>query len=219
MKKLLLLVGILVAMSSLSWAGACGDASISTYDVSGFNCTIDGLTFSNFGFTSGALGGALAPAVNVIACPGGGAFCSDLPTGEYGFVFQVVGGIATSGQSVDAGITYTVSGDIVDALALTAGGSTGGTGSITVSETSLGGLINLNVPNGNGSDTQTFAPVSTLTVTKDIAVSGGTDGNAQLSFVANGWSTVPEPSTLGFLLVGSLGLLGYAGRRQKKVTE
>ncbi len=222
MKKLLLFVGILVATSSMGWATACVDGTLATYETLGAGgCTIGGLTFANFGFSSTSSGGAVAPsasAVVVDACPGGGGFCADVPPGENGFVFQMPA-VTNSGQSVDAGITYTVSGDIVDALALTAGGSTSGTGAIAVSETSLGGLINLNVPNGNGSDTQTFAPVSTLTVTKDIGVSAGTDGNAALSFVANGWSTVPEPSTLGFLFVGSLGLLGFAKRRQKKLAE
>jgi len=222
MKKLLLFVGILVATSSMGWAAACTDGTLASYEGLGSTgCTIDGLTFANFGFSGSATGGALAPtatAVNVVACPEANPFCSDLPAGEEGFVFQVSSS-TTSNETVDAGITYTVSGQIVDALALTAGGGTSGTGSIFVDETSNPSLVNLHVIGGSGTDTQTFAPVSNLTVTKDIAVSGGTDGTASLSFVANGWSTVPEPSTLAFLMVGSLGLLGFAKRRQKKQAE
>src|SRR5579863_7017744 len=131
MKKLLLFVGILVATSSMGWAAACADGTLASYEGLGSTgCTIAGLTFANFGFSGSATGGAVSPtaaAVNVFACPGGGAFCSDLPPGEDGFVFQVASS-TTSNETVDAGITYTVSGGIVDALALTSGGGTSGTG-------------------------------------------------------------------------------------------
>jgi hypothetical protein len=222
MKKFFLLVGILVAMSSMGWAAACVDGTLATYDASGFSCTIDGLTFSNFGYSASGSGGAVAPdagGVNVIACPGGGSLCSQIPSGEDGFVFNA-SWAATAGQSEDALITYTVTGSIVDALELTGVGGVDGNGSLFLDETSNPSLIDLHI-NGPavGPVTQTFNPVSTLTVTKDLGVNGNSTGTARISDIANGWSTVPEPSTLGFLFVGSLGLLGFTRRRQKKQAE
>jgi hypothetical protein len=56
------------------------------------------------------------------------------------------------------------------------------------------------------SDAAFFAPVERLTVDKDVNVSGGLDGTAQISGVINTISQVPEPGTMFLIGAGLLGL-------------
>lgn len=215
--KILVLVAAAMFLPSLAHAAACSTGALSTYLTSGFSCTIDGLTFSNFTYSDSASGGAIAlPAsgVTVNPCPGG-SFCSQMPSGEVGFEFQG-GWSVIAGETEDSAIGYTVSGNIVDALNLFSGfGCTPTGGDVTVDETvSNGQTLNVGCTTGTSSVTKTFAAASTLSVVKDIALTGGTSGTAQVSVVANGWSTAtPEPGTIA--LLGS-GLMGLAGLLRKK---
>lgn len=227
MKNVLLLVGLMLLMTSLGWAAACTTATMATYDAAGFSCTIDDKTFSTFGYSSTAFGGASAvpdSGVNVIPCLGntGPAQCVlDMPAGEEGFIFTAPWSTPVSGESLDAAITYkiTTTGAIVDALNLFGGFGGSGTGGATVDETASAfpGSLHLVFPPGStSSDSITFAPVSTVTVTKDIAVTAGTSGSGSLSLVENGWSQIPEPRSVALLCVGLLGLMGVARRRLLK---
>lgn len=228
MKNVLLLVGLMLVMSSLGWAGACTADSLQTY-LTGSNstCSIDDKTFSTFGYSSTGSGGASAvPAsgVNVIPCLGntGASQCVlYMPAGEEGFIFTGSWSAPVSGESLDAAITYkiTTTGSIVDALNLFGGFGGSGTGGATVDETASAfpGSLHLVFPPGTtSSDSITFAPVSSVIVTKDIAVTAGTSGSGSLSFVENGWSQIPEPRTVSLLAIGLLGLMGMARRRLKK---
>jgi len=224
MKKTLLLVTLLVATSSMGWAGACSMGTLDTYLVSGFSCSIDGKTFSGWGYSPTASGGAsIIPAsgVAVIPCPSSNSLCSAIPTGEEGFVFTAPWG-ATSGQSQDSLISYTVTSStpIIDALLLYAGFGVTGTGFASVAETipGVGKLFVSDPPGTPGSQTIDFTGVTTLSVTKDIEVVGGTSGTAAVSEVANGWSQskVAEPASVSLFGSGLLALVGYLRRRQRK---
>src|SRR5579862_9762469 len=58
-------------------------------------------------------------------------------------------------------------------------------------------------------------PVSTLSITKDVTLSGGSSGTAFMSFFQNEYSTVPEPRAVSLLLgLGLLAGLAIFKRRQ-----
>src|ERR1700694_3787828 len=177
MKNVLLLVALMLVMSSLGWAAACSTALMSVYDAPSFSCSIDDKTFSLFGYSPGGSNPVADSAVNVIPCNGntGASQCVlYMPAGEEGFIFTAPWSAPLSGQSVDGNISYkiTTTGSIVDALNLFAGYGASGTGGVTVDETgSFPGSLHLVYPPGTpSSQSITFAPLSTVTVTKDIAV-------------------------------------------------
>lgn len=221
MKQALLIVTLFLATSSMGWAVACSSATLNVDDASGFSCSIDGKTFSNFGYSATASGGATVvpdTAVNVIPCPSASPFCVVIPTGEEGFVLTAPWGV-TSNQAQDSAITYTVSSTtpLFDALLLHGGFGQTGTGFASVAETlSNGGSLFLSDPPGFPSSvTLTFAPAFSMTVLKDIEVNGGTSGTAAISEVANGWSqmVVPEPASMTLLATG-LAAISCSIRRQ-----
>jgi hypothetical protein len=70
------------------------------------------------------------------------------------------------------------------------------------------------------SDSETFAPVGTLNLTKDILLNGGTTGfgsavsEVDNFFSTNKTTTTPEPSLL-FLCAGALCLLPVARKMRR----
>ncbi len=222
MKRILLMMLFVVcATSSSIWADmACpttgpGD-NLGAYEVSGFACTYGDLTFSDFSYS--ASGSDQVPAADVTVTP-------VTVGGEMGLQFNAPWG-TPPGDTTDSFINFTAtcnSDCSIDDLALNIGGASADTGGIVlVSETSpvLTGSLQAGAAGSTTilTDSATFSPVTSVTVSKDILVNGGTSGlgsqvsNVQNLFSTTTPSTVPEPSTV-FLCLGMLGLVPMARRK------
>jgi len=120
---------------------------------------------------------------------------------------------------------------ITDLSLSIAGVGFSGTGSVNVDETAClgavlpactgGTVVTLSVfDNSTGSqlyDQVNFAGVNEVSVEKDLLVTAGTNGSAEVSVVTDqfseGSSTVPEPGTLSMLGMGVVALAGFARRK------
>jgi hypothetical protein len=216
MKKTLLLFTFAFGFSYSAFADPCDTDTLTEYIADG-SCTIGDLTFSGFSYTSSQLGGGLAPSTDGITL--------NLATsgGETGLNFSSLW-VAGTGQFVDSSITYTVTTSNpngISDLDLRIVGGAAGSGVATAAETSFAPPLSLFTEFGPGTvipeDSKTiFPPVGSLTVVKDIGVTGGsTAGGAHISDVFNLFSetsTVPEPSLL-ILCTGLLALLPVARRK------
>ena len=212
MKKSLLLFTFVLGSSYAAWAGPCTTGTLATYDVAGFSCSIDDVTFSGFGYVPS--GSVIISAADVAVTP-------EIVGGEVGFQFNAPW-FALPGDFLDSFIDYTATcnGCQIDDLALAMGGYGAGTGGIVrVDESSssadltVGQAGTTTIP----TDSATFTPVGSLSVSKDILLGGGTSGlGSAVSSVTNLFSTtpavVPEPSLL-LLTVGLLGLAPIARRK------
>lgn len=209
----------------------CPDGGpLTTLLASGFSCQIGNALFSNFTYVSSAFGGALAvPAsgvtVDTVGPAGSGA---SLAGSSVGLEFNA-GWNALAGQTSDSDIGFTVTllggAMTIEDFGLAQVSGVLPNGSATVVENGCGPapctpseLAVLTFDSG-GSDTQRvadtmFAPLGSVTVSKDISVTGGTTGAAHLSLVTDTFSQVPEPMSLGFI-GGGLALLGIVRLRRK----
>jgi len=208
MKRVLLLVTLVLALSSVGWAGACAPGTIASYEALGAaGCTLDGLLFSNF---SGTAVGTVQVIPN-----------NTLP-GEFGLFFGVNLN-AGAGASSTSAITYTVSclggGNCIGDLMLVMVGTATGTG--TVSATETGGPLTPSVLGTAGfqfnSDKVSFAGVPSLTLTDTQTASGGVAGTASVGGIYTLVSAAaPEPASLA--LLGSA-LLGAGLLLRRKLGE
>jgi hypothetical protein len=178
-------------------------------------------TFANFGYSTSPVGSPPASTgIQVTAFQNG---AENGITANGGFS-------AAAGSIVDYAITYTVTApsglNITDALLSGSFDTHTGTGSASVVESIIfangtSTSLDISTPPGSASSTIRFFGVNSITVEEDILTNGGSNG-VTVSIVNNGFSTpgftsVPEPSTLTLLGIGSLSLLGYGWRRRKQV--
>jgi len=174
------------------------------------------LTFSNLTFSSSSTptGSAIAASsINV------GNYAVGNETG-----FNLTGTLSAPANTVvDVSITYVVTaptGQLInDAILVTAGGplGAGGTGTYAVNETltnavTFAGIASLSgtnpPPPGAASDFASFAGVNSILVSKDIRITGGSNGES-LSIITQAFSStgVPEPASFALLGIGMTGFL------------
>jgi len=129
---------------------------------------------------------------------------------------------AAAGTFVDVAVSYTVTapaGQLInDAFLSTTGGILGTTGGYSVSETLINAVTlapilavpPLSANLGSPTVTSTFAGVNSITVSKDIFLSGG-NGGTSLSVITQAFSStgVPEPSSMALLGIGMTGFLAF----------
>lgn len=220
MKQILLLIPIALGVGSTAWASTCASGALSTYDASGFTCTLGDLTFSDFHYVGASSGGGIDPGdAGITVSPVTSGFGS-----ETGLLFTAAW-LASEMQTIDSSISFDVSttnpGGITD-LELNVVGGAAGTGAASVAEVSFAPPVSLFTQfSGSSSiptDMTTFPPSSvfSLHLNKDIGLAGGTTtrSGAHVSDVYNlfseGTTTMtPEPSLL-LLCVGLLGFVPVA---------
>jgi len=214
----------MLSSSAFASGTTCPTGSYTLYLVASFTCTSGNLTFSTFGYSSSANpAGSAIPASGLSVTP-------QTTMGDEGFQFgggwnvgTQAGGVASFQDSV---VSFTVTSGAITDLHLFFNGSFTGTGTTFVKESYClnGPLAGCPAPN-SGMITVTnpppvfnavvfFAPVTSVSVSKDIHVDSGTNGTASISQVINSFSN-PEP--LSFVLLGS-GLLGL-GLLRKRITK
>jgi hypothetical protein len=232
-KRLSLFVAIfVVCVSTAMAASTCPSATTyASYDPNppgtgpSITCVTDNLQFSLFGFTSSALGGAVTPTPGSVAVTVEDPAVNPLLDGA-GFSYNP-GMSVSAGQEQDVAISFEVtalSGSITDLFIHFNGSVSSPTGgaSTNYSETYCTSLdTNCNTfqvsdPPANLSQLITIPATTTLFITKDFTVSGGTNGSAGISQVVNEFSTstVPEPREIGLLGLAMIGLV-LAHRRIK----
>src|SRR5580658_1149997 len=213
MKRILLLMTFVVCACCSVWADpACPTTTASLTAYEGMTFVCNNLTFSDLTYI---------PSGNLLVDAGQVSITFVNSGGEEGLDFNAPW-VDIPGQTTDSTFGFTVScndGCGIDDLALSIlGAAAGPGGNVNLAEDAtppVGPTIALEADVNPGfaltSDSTTFSPVSSLTVTKDLAVIGGTSGpGSGASQVQNLFSTttttVPEPSTV-FLCMGLLGLV------------
>ena len=224
MKKTLLLITFVFGVSYSAFATPCMSDTLADYVTDG-SCTFDGLTFSGFIYTASGSNPVPDGSINVTPVDEGG---------EIGLQFSAIGAGPAVGSGPDLTATSVIQfaatvdsatcpGCAIDDLVLTqAGASAGPGGYVNVTETSSvlpGSLVVGASPTVTIlSDSATFSPTNTVSVTKSIMIDGGTSAGlgSQDGLVTNLFSLttspVPEPSLL-ILFTGLLALIPFARRK------
>jgi PEP-CTERM motif len=228
MKNAVLALAVILACSAGAFASSC---QTTTYDVyiSQGSCTVNDQTYSGFGYT----GTSNPPG---FAIPAGGVGVVPITTpGNPGLQFSA-GWLASNSTGIldqDSLFQFNVnSATPITDLTLSIGGASFiGTGEVIVAETAClgallptctgGQLVTLTVfDDAAGSqltDTVSFAGVNEVSVSKDLTVAAGTNGEATVSVLTDqfseGTSSVPEPGTLSMLGLGGIALFGFARRK------
>jgi hypothetical protein len=228
MKKASLAVAVVLVCSAVGFAGTCPTTTFDQYLGAGFSCTIGDTTWSNFAYsgTSNPPGFAIPAgsiATTPLTFPGPGLQWSA------GWLASTSTGILEQDSLFQTTIT---SNTPLTGLSLSiAGASFIGTGEVIVAETAClgamlptctgGQLVTLTVfTDAAGTqltDSISFSGVNEISVSKDLTVAAGTNGEATVSVlvdnVTQGSSSVPEPGTLSMLGLGGAALVGFARRK------
>ena len=217
-----------MAMATVSTCGslAVGDNTVGYYAANGVVCDVGNLQFSAFTYVGSANpAGDVIPgtSIQITAVSGGIDFSA-------GWSVSTQSGNVSSFEDSDVSFTVTgINGYKIEDIGLAFNGSYTGNGTSSVTEEyCLGTTVSVstcsnpsapisvtNPPPVNPNDV-TFGPVTSLTVSKDIDVTSGTDksgwvSTASISSVVNTFSvidapSVPEPATFGMLGLGMLAL-------------
>ncbi len=213
------LIGALLAtVASAQWVPLTGDP-VSIGSLQGGPFIFGDKKLSDIGMSKGiGEGGAIAPTADSLFVQGGW----DNVTGDYGVKFTLSWS-AISNQTVSASLSFKVSilpgyDDyfIKDIAMYLTGVSANGTGGVHVSENvwdiPFGNVIaslSCSKQDSDGgaylADYAEFAPVKEIWIySKDISVTGGTNGSAHISEFYQFYSQIPEPMTIALLGLGGL---------------
>jgi hypothetical protein len=229
MRKFALALSVVLATSAIAFAANCPSTTFDNYLGAGFTCTINDQTYEDFAYT----GTSNPPGFEIGA---GSIGVSPITTaGNPGLQWSAGWGASTTTGvlSQDSLFQFAVTGtNLITDLSLSiAGVGFTGTGAINVDETACLGAM---LPSCTGGTTVTlsvfdssagqrlfdqvnFSGVSLISVSKDLLVSAGTNGSAEVSVLTDqfseGQGTVPEPGTLSMLGAGVLALAGFARRK------
>ena len=218
-----ILGGVLTTAASAAWLPLTGDAvSISSLQDSSF--IFGDKKLSDIDFSSFATGEAIAPSADALFVQGG----QDTTTGDYGLRFQFAW-VALSGQTVNTDLKFKISilpgydnYFIKDVGMDISGASATGAGGIVVGEivrdAPFGNIIaSLSCskdPYDGGAYLTDYAEFTTPAKeiwiwSKDLSVTGGTNGSAHISEFYQFYSQtqIPEPATIILLCTGTLALL------------
>ena len=216
MKHLTIWLGAMLGIAPLASAAVmCASGTLASYEALGVaGCTIGTNTVFGFNTPSGISGATpIAPgSVNIM--PSGG---TSSPTLTF-----TISATASNGSLLEALINYSISGNQYTSDSITlAGSSSSGNGAVTdIQNYCLGGSFDSTGVNncssgntnehlllGDGSDSVSFSPTSSLNVTDDYTLdsggsgSGNTAGGGTITDSFTATAAVPEPGT--YLLVAA----------------
>jgi hypothetical protein len=232
MTRPVLAVIMLLAGSVAAFAADCPSTTYDNYIVGGYSCGLATMNLSNFTYSSSSNpSGFEIPAGSVAVGPINSPGIEGMQWST-GWFASTNSGILGQSSVLQYNVDVDPGGVPVTGLSLAIDG-TGflGTGTVVVDETVClgallptctgGTIVALSVYYGAGGsqfvDTINFTGVTELSISKDVEVQAGSNGQASLSEISDvvqQGGTVPEPGT--FVTLG-LGFLAVGGRIRHKL--